>query len=853
MRRMGLNDGLHHWVIALVIAVLANMLVLSADSLLLRFAASFILACLLPGFMLVSVLLPGLSNLLERAVLSIGAGYGILILIALGIHYLPGPITSHIVLFVYDSLILILLLCLLRRKQVVIRHNPLPRGTLWRLALLLLLAAFLRFTYLGYSEFQGDEAKVMLRAAEIIQGRDDVLFLHKKGPAEILIPAVFYSISERTNEFIARFPFVLANLVGLMAMYLLGRRMFNERVGFVTALLLAIEGYLVAFSRIVQYQSMVFLMTTLSILCFYRFFRSKDGGHRHLILGSFFAGIGLLAHYDALSALPVGLYLLFKKARADGWGAKEWMRVAIPPLIVLALIVLPFYIPFVLHPHFEKAYIYIVEKRVGRAAILRNNLSDFFLRSTFYNSTYYIVFLILLMAVAIFIQLRRSFPKSPLRILLPTASIMALIAASLFPSWWRVGQLDVAIFPFAIVLLLLLASPALSPELKCAFLWFAGPFLVYSFFIQKVHTHYHVALIPWALIGGSVIEQGWKAVNPLTKRHRLLRRMVGILALSLLCLFAYYIYIVFVSHSPEYKRTYPQHKSRLYWTAYGAKLPRGGYFGFPYRAGWKVIGYLYRKGVLRGDYDSNEKRQVTAWYTRGELRCSNAPRYYFIAKNVQEARKVPMETIREKYELVGRVLVDGEPRLWIYQRSPATSLKDYDLEQCAFAFDNHATSPDFRLGSPWDESPHLAIQHPLEANLGHKVRLLGFDLDREVVEPGDAFVLTLYWQAMEETDADYHVFVHVEKEGRIWGQKDGVPACGNRPTYRWEPGEIVVDRYSVLIKPDTPPGRYPILVGMYNFYSMQRLGVFDERGEPQGDAILLTELSIGGQPFTSSN
>ncbi|HID86532.1 MAG TPA: phospholipid carrier-dependent glycosyltransferase [Anaerolineae bacterium] len=731
---LSLNYGQRHWAIVLVIAVLANALVLSTGSFLLRFAASFILACLLPGFMLVGVLLPGLQDPLERVVLSVGAGYGLLTLVALGIHYLPGPITPCTVLFFYNSLALILLLCLLRWERVVIRHSPLPRGILWRLALLLLLASFFRLTYLGYSEFQGDEAKVMLRAAEIIQGRDDVLFLHKKGPAEILIPAVFYSISKRTNEFIARFPFALANLAGLMAMYLLGRRMFGERVGFVTALLLAIEGYLVAFSRIVQYQSMVFLMTTLSLLCFYRFFRSKDGGHRHLILGSFFAGVGLLAHYDALFALPVGLYLLFKKARVAGWGVKEWVCVALPPLIVLALIVLPFYIPFVLHPHFQKAYIYIVEKRVGKAAIPRNNLSDFFLRSTFYNSTYYIVFLILLMGIAIFIQLQRSLtnglaafaariglkraafyrgetirhltnglansgigmngsdadkldpgetichPRSPLGILLPMASIMALIAASLFPSWWRVGQLDVAIFPFAIVFLLLLASPAPPPELKCAFLWLAGPFLLYSFFIQKVHTHYHVALVPWALIGGFVIEQGWKAVHPFTKRHRLLRGMVGILALSLLCLFAYYIFIVFVSHNPEYKRTYPQHKSRLYWTAYGAKLPRGGYFGFPYRAGWKVIGYLYREGVLRGDYDSNEKRQVTAWYTRGELRCSSAPRYYFIAKNVQDVRKVPMETIREKYELVGRVLVDGEPKLWIYQRSPATSLQDYDLE-----------------------------------------------------------------------------------------------------------------------------------------------------------------------------
>ncbi len=827
-------------------AVLANVAILLVDDFLWQFAFGLALLCLLPGFLLIWITLPPseLPDPLERTVLSIGAGYSLLILGALGIHYLPGPITPQLVLLVYDALIA-LLLVFYSRQQVRIKFTSLSRSVILRVVLLVAIASFFRFTYLGYSEFQGDEAKVMLRAAEIIQGRDDVLFLHKKGPAEILIPAVFYSLSSRTNEFVARFPFALANLAGLITVYLLGRRMFGERVGFITALLLTIEGYLVAFSRIVQYQSIAFLMMTLSLLCLYGFFRS--GGHKRLVLGAFFAGVGLLAHYDALFVLPADLYLLFKRAKVEGWRTREWMHAAISSLTILGFIILPFYIPFVLHPHFQKAYIYITEKRVGRAAILHNNLSDFFLRSTFYNSTYYILLLILLIVAAAAIQLRRSFPRSPLSVLLPGAFVVGLAATSFFPSWWQVGRSNIAIIPFAIVLLLLLASSVLSVELRTTLIWFAGPFLFYFFCVRKVHTHYHVALIPWTIIGGLVIERGWQRIRPFLKRHGWLRGIAGILALGLLGLFAYYTFTIFVSHNPEYRRTYPQHKSKLFWTAYGAELPKGGYFGFPYRVGWKVIGYLYHEGILEGDYESNEKAQITAWYTRGELRCSNAPRYYFIAKNVQDIQKVPMETIREKYGLVGRVLVDGEPKLWIYQRLPATSLKDYDLGRYAFAFDSGISSPEFRLGSPWDKSPRLIIHHPLEADLGHKVRLLGFDLDREEVEPGGAFILTLYWQAIEETDADYHVFVHVEKEGRIWGQKDGVPACGGHPTYRWEPGEIVVDRYSVLIAPDTPPGRYPILVGMYDFYSQERLRVFNHKGEPQGDAVLLTELLIGNR------
>ncbi|MFQ5987590.1 MAG: glycosyltransferase family 39 protein, partial [Dehalococcoidia bacterium] len=668
MRKLILN-GTHLWVIAVVVAILANILMLSADSLLLQFASSFILVCLLPGFMLINILLPGLPDLLERVVLSVGAGYGLLILIALGIHYLPGPMTSRSVLLVYDSLILVLLLCLLRQKRVAV--SRLTKNAIWQISLLFLLAFFFRFTYLGYSEFQGDEAAVLLKGVGVIQGREDVLFRHKKGPAEILIPAVLYSLTSRINEFTARFPFALANVVGIAAVYLIGKAMFGDLVGFAAGLLLGINGYFIAFSRIVQYQSILFLMMALSILCYYRFYREQSSARLYQILGTLFLGAGLLTHYDAVFALPVVAFLCLRKFRFRPRALSD----DLPPLLVssflLLCLLLAFYVPFVRHPYFEEAQSYFTARTGVENRILYNNLGKFFVMGTVYNSTYYIVFLILLLGVVLIERLMAASSRKYICVLLSSFFIAGLVSILIFPSWWQIGGVNGTIGFFLGFLLILLVSPSLSAELKSNLIWLALPFLFYDFLIAGPRTHFYVFFPPLALIGGLGLE---KVTLFLFRDSNNLRRAVGLSVLvALYLIFAYYVYMVFVQHDPEYKRTYPEHKSRYYWTIYGDELPEAGWFGFPYRAGWKVIGCLYRAGILRGDYFSDEEDWITEWYTRGEWRCFNNPRYYFIAKNVQDVVPIDEQFVKERYSLIGTALVNGEPKLWLYERSPATS------------------------------------------------------------------------------------------------------------------------------------------------------------------------------------
>lgn len=123
------------------------------------------------------------------------------------------------------------------------------------------------------------------------------------------------------------------------------------------------------------------------------------------------------------------------------------------------------------------------------------------------------------------------------------------------------------------------------------------------------------------------------------------------------------------------------------------------------------------------------------------------------------------------------------------------------------------------------------------------MKLLGYDLDTREARPGGILVLTLYWQAIAKMDISYHVFTHLESD-RIWGQSDGVPRCWRYPTTEWRPGQVIADRRRIPLDPQIPAGQYPLVVGMYELESGQRLEVIDEAGNPQAQSVLLTEVDI---------
>ena len=137
------------------------------------------------------------------------------------------------------------------------------------------------------------------------------------------------------------------------------------------------------------------------------------------------------------------------------------------------------------------------------------------------------------------------------------------------------------------------------------------------------------------------------------------------------------------------------------------------------------------------------------------------------------------------------------------------------------------------------------IRFPLQANIGHRVALLGYDVDRTSVKPGGVLHLTLYWQALARMGSNYTVFTHLlDTEGHVRGQKDSVSCGGACPTTSWLQGEIIADEYEIAVDPDAPAGGYQIEVGMYDPDTMCRLPIFDEAGRPLHDDHILLESTI---------
>ncbi len=139
---------------------------------------------------------------------------------------------------------------------------------------------------------------------------------------------------------------------------------------------------------------------------------------------------------------------------------------------------------------------------------------------------------------------------------------------------------------------------------------------------------------------------------------------------------------------------------------------------------------------------------------------------------------------------------------------------------------------------------------PLNATLGGLIQLTGVTLpaapSSQFTIPNSQFTIILFWQPLSPIPTDYTVFLHLRNaQGQTVAQKDGLSLAGAYPTSRWQPGETVIDPFSLSLPPDLPPGRYTLWAGMYRLDTLERLPVTnDTSGE---NAIKLGEVEITGQ------
>jgi hypothetical protein len=139
------------------------------------------------------------------------------------------------------------------------------------------------------------------------------------------------------------------------------------------------------------------------------------------------------------------------------------------------------------------------------------------------------------------------------------------------------------------------------------------------------------------------------------------------------------------------------------------------------------------------------------------------------------------------------------------------------------------------------------VQYSTSGNFGDLLTFGGADITPlPVGEGGEPEVaMKLLWQARRPLSASYTTFVHViDAAGNLWGQVDRIPTPGRSelPTDQWDVGEWIVDSFQLALKPDTPPGNYTLLIGVYNSQTVERLPLVDEPND--ANVVELTSITV---------
>lgn len=148
------------------------------------------------------------------------------------------------------------------------------------------------------------------------------------------------------TEFAARLPAALLGFGCVMITYLLGRRMFNLQVAFLSAVVLATSAEYIVLSRVVVHDISLVFFDTLALALFFLGYQNARHRKRNFLLGYAALGLAVLAKGPVGMVLPamiIALFLIYKKQLCFlkemqiGWGALIFLAIAAPWYILISL------------------------------------------------------------------------------------------------------------------------------------------------------------------------------------------------------------------------------------------------------------------------------------------------------------------------------------------------------------------------------------------------------------------------------------------------------------------------------------------------------------------------------------
>ncbi|OGC59910.1 hypothetical protein A2380_03240 [candidate division WWE3 bacterium RIFOXYB1_FULL_43_24] len=453
--------------------------------------------------------------------------------------------------------------------------------TLFVILFLCFLAAPFRFVDLGYSDYIGDERKAFI---EPIKGQSlqNFFITRRKGPVQFLVSEIPHLITKDfRNEYAQRFPFAVISVFSVAMFYLMVKKLSGDGLAaFISSLLYLVNGFIVGFGRIAQYQNLNLLFNFLSIYFYTDLLYKEKKLIRSTLLGTFFFCLSVLSHWDTVFIIPVVSYIfirfIFNKAHTKYYK----IRILLLNFVLGCLLLLPFLIPYL----FAFTGLSDNQEYFGRRVDMGiRNLGMYVELIRLYNPFYTLEFV----------------------------SIAALFGILRFKK----------------------ALPYI--------LWFTFSFLVFIFFVRKPGTHIYNFVLPAIVLAGLGISV---LINLFPKWTKVLPAILLLPPIAFLGYQSYFIFVDHTKEYPWEQKVYFEELRTKYPNNNYVKILPGlvtpkytreqklPLFGFPHYRHWDEINaYVNSRNAETGEdygYITNEDKTISEWYMDAKYRITKG--FYII-------------------------------------------------------------------------------------------------------------------------------------------------------------------------------------------------------------------------------
>lgn len=488
------------------------------------------------------------------------------------------------------------------------------------LFLIIGFSIFVRIQDLGYSNFQGDEVNTVDFIYEM-KNNDVVgyLFSQKRGPTQYLINLTNVGLFGYHNEFLIRLPYVLFGILAIFSLYYLAKNLFGRNVALIAAVFISINALFIAFSRITQYQSVMYSLIPIGILLFLKALKLMSV--KYMVISSLVMSFMLLTHYDTISVVPFFVVMFVGKfIREEDYSKQKILEYLKLGIIFFGLFIIPallYYIPFSMHQEFSDRTSGYLEGRLLGGGLMPRTWITLYLLSM-YKPIWFTSLIYFLAAASGFFYIKsaRNFSFKFINDKLLSISLSLLvflnIAGSILSIFYFKPRLSTLIVISTAIGIAILLTFAKKINLKYAatMTWFLAAYSAYFFLLKDPRTHVYVVFMPAFILAGYTVYKLYASAA-----SRILKYAVLVLFAGVILFISGLNYTVFVNKNPEFpwfEKTYLGQEIFELPRLRGKKID--GVFGFNNWRGWETVAEQLNNGCLVGTFDSNEKDSITYFY-----------------------------------------------------------------------------------------------------------------------------------------------------------------------------------------------------------------------------------------------